>query len=76
VAFSPDGSSAAVTGQGAGGRTADVWNTATGTLVTKVSDPADYKVASAAFSANGSELAIGDFDGGQKMSEARTWARA
>ena len=64
IAFSRDGSSVAVTGQGAGGRAAEVWNTATGTLVAKVSDPADYKVVSAAFSANGAELAIGDFDGG------------
>jgi WD40 repeat protein len=71
IAFSPDGSSVAVTGQGAGGRAADVWNTATGTLVAKVSNPADYKVVSAAFSANGAELAIGDFDGGPD--DVRNW---
>jgi hypothetical protein len=76
IAFSPDGSSVAVTGQGAGGRAADVWNTATGTLVAEVSDPADYKVVSAAFGANGPNWRSAISMAGQRMSEARTWARA
>jgi len=62
VAFSPSGTSVAVTGQGAGGRGARVWSTASGALIARVGDPADYLVASAAVSTN--TLAIGDDDGG------------
>lgn len=64
LALSPDGRSVAVTGQGAAGRDAYVWGLASGSLVAQISDQADYKVTSAALSADGSSLAIGDDDGG------------
>jgi hypothetical protein len=63
LAVSPDGKSVVVTGQGAAGRDAYVWDLASGSLLAKISDPADYKVTSVAVSADGSDLAIGDDDG-------------
>jgi WD40 repeat protein len=56
LALSPDGKSVAVTGQGAAGRDAYVWDLASGSLVAHISDPAGYKVTSAALGADGSNL--------------------